>query len=122
MRLIDKIAGHFGYVKAPIAPIVSPEPPPTPPAEQPIEERSTSRRPEPADFGLPDDVTFDVTRGGVTGTHPASWEEVVGFLEACEIDIFSLSGETTLAAIFAGVGIEIDGAVMSFRQRHPATN
>ncbi|WP_374514064.1 hypothetical protein [Niveibacterium sp.] len=46
-----------------------------------------SAGPKPADFGLPPDVTFIVSRGGQAGTHPCSWAEALDFLDACGIDL-----------------------------------
>lgn len=71
--------------------------------------------PQPGDFGLPPDVTFQVMRGGQASSRPVSWAEALDFFDACGINIHSLSGEVTLATIFAGVPFHIDGADMSFK-------
>lgn len=111
MDLIDRIAARFGYVKATACKLPLVESSPLPLAEHAAEDSA----PVPADFGLPPDVTFIVTRGGQQGSHPCTWVEAMDFLGACGIPLLTLSGEVTLATIFAGVPFHIDGADMTFR-------
>jgi hypothetical protein len=81
------------------------------------ENTRTSTLPTPTEFGLTDDVTFDVVRAGSVGTKPATWAEMLDFLDACGIDVNSTYGEISLSAVVAGVPFEIDGANMAFKVR-----
>lgn len=114
MNWIDRLAAKFGYVK------VIAEQPPCEIGEPPLpvlDSKSPSARPEPSDFGLPSGVTFDAFRSGKQSSQPVDWASALDFLEACGIDLCSLSGEVTLATIFAGVPFHVDGADMVFKPR-----
>jgi hypothetical protein len=68
--------------------------------------------PTPEYFGFSKDVAFIVTRAGRKANKTASFSDVVGFLEACGVNLNS--GEVMLEMAFLGVPIEIDDAVMQF--------
>lgn len=116
MNLLDRIAARFGYVKAPVLKTQYVKAAPAEiDAETPSRNKAPAVAPQPGDFGLPSNVTFRVTRGGQASSRPVPWVEALDFLDACGIDINTLSGEATLAAIFAGVPFHIDGADMSLK-------
>lgn len=114
MNIIDWVAAKFGYIKAPTT-IVESEPAST---EEQVLERGTEQAPSPATFGLPDDVTFDVIRAGRLGSTPASWADLLDFVDACGVDVQTIQGEFSLASVVEGIPFHIDGADMAFRVRH----
>lgn len=116
MNIIDRIAARFGYVKAPISPLLVESEPAS--ADVPIRESAIQQQHVPADFGLSDDVTFDVVRAGRLGSKPASWTDLLDFVDACGVDLQALQGEFTLASVVAGIPLHVDGAEMAFRVRH----
>ena len=112
MTLLDYFAQKLGYVKAPE---MQSEP------NIAITESAYSIDlqkvevdwiPTPAYFGYSEDVTFKVMRGGMESSHPASFAEVLDFVDACGYD--HSSNEITLAMVLCGIPFEIDGAEMRF--------
>ena len=68
----------------------------------------------PADFGLPDDVKFEVTRAGKTGISHATFKDAIDFVDACADD-FPLN-EGLIAQVLRGEPIHIDDADICFRR------
>lgn len=73
---------------------------------------------QPADFGLAADVTFTVRRGDMISPKKATWEDMIDFLDASDIDVCRDSG--MVSAVISGLPFEIDGASMYFIADLPA--
>lgn len=114
MRIIDYLAGKLGYVKAIV------DPPGLNLASTTSVGMGTGGLPKaaadwvptPAYFGFSDDVTFKVTRAGQLGSNPASFADVMDFVDACGVDLGA--NELTLEMVLRGIPFEIDGAEMRF--------
>lgn len=68
----------------------------------------------PAYWGLPENMQFSITRGGMQGNRPCAFADLMDYLDACGFDLGR--DEATVAAIISGTPFEIDNASIVFRQ------